>query len=134
MTALTKNVNRVYELKNMNTLPVAANVRIFKGAALGWASGYIRPLVAGDVFAGFAQREANNLGGAAGAIDVEIESDYRIALDVGGITGTANLPALVYASDDNTFTTTSSGNSLIGKAMRYQDGKTIVHYNATPTS
>lgn len=102
--------------QRFRTIPVAGNVRIFKGAFVGLNAGLARPLVAGDAFAGVAYAEANNLGGAAGAINVQVDTvgDIDHFLDAAAV---ANNGALLYASDDETLTTVAGGNSLAGRQV-----------------
>jgi len=55
MVALTKDTNRVYELGDINEVPVKGGVVIYQGATVGSnATGYAKPLPAGDLFLGFA--------------------------------------------------------------------------------
>ena len=73
MTTLAVNKPRVYELGDINEFPVIASDIIYEGAAVGDnGSGYARPLVAGDPFRGFAERNADNSAGNAGTINVRV--------------------------------------------------------------
>jgi hypothetical protein len=121
MTTLAANKPRAYELGDNQEYPVIATDIIYEGAAVGEnASGYARPLAAGDVFLGFATRKADNSTGAAGAINVEVKRKGQAQLAVVGATAvTANDRPLVYASDDDTFTLTASTNSIIGRVSRW---------------
>jgi hypothetical protein len=124
--ALAVDTPRVYELGNINELPVKAATKIYEGAAVGDdASGYMRGLVAGDPFRGFAQRQADNSGGAAAAINVKLITNGLISLTITGIALT-NVGAEVYASADGTFTLTASGNSKIGYVHRYVAANTCI--------
>ena len=109
-----------------NDLPVAANARIFSGALVGKSAGYYRQLVAGDVFAGAALMGANNIGGAASAVNVHVRAAGTLVMAVAGVTGPTDEGAIVYAIDDNSFTLTSAGNSAIGKIIRHVSGTTVV--------
>jgi hypothetical protein len=110
-------------------LPVIANDCIYQGAAVGDnASGGFRPLVAADVFQGFAFAKADNTGGAASAIDVEVRTEGTVELSVTGVTGIGDQGETVYATDDDTFTLTASGASSIGKIERWITGTTCVVY------
>lgn len=129
MTTLAQNAVREYEggIEHQNDLPVIASDIIYEGAAVGEnGSGYFRPLVAGDNFAGFAIAKADNSSGAAGAKKVWLKTKGRIQLSVTGVTAVTDEGSMVYASDDNTFTLTSSGNSAIGKIVRYISGTTVI--------
>lgn len=121
MTTLAADAPRNYDLGDHNTLPVIAADIIYEGAAVGEnASGYSRPLVAGDPFQGFCQGKVDNSAGAAGAKNVEVISSGKVQLTVAGATAiTANDFPPVYASDDNTFTLTASTNTLIGNVHRW---------------
>lgn len=129
MTTLAENNPRSYESGDINGLPVVATDIIYEGAAVGDnGSGYSRPLVAADPFQGFALRKADNSAGAAGAKRVETLQKGKIVLPVTGVTGVGDEGSTVYASDDNTFTLTSSGNSAIGKVARHISGTSVLVY------
>lgn len=131
MTTLAASAPRVYELGDKNDFPVIAADIIYEGAAVGDnASGYARPLVAGDPFRGFALTDANNASGAAGDINVHVQQRGRIQLSIGSLAIT-DVGKPVYASDDNTFTLTASTNSYIGRVVRYvSSGVGIVEFDA----
>lgn len=126
MTTLAKNSPRAFEEGIFNELPVVVTDIIYEGAAVGMSSGYARPLVAGDNFAGFAVRKADNSAGAAGAINVKVRQRGRIVVAVTGVTGVTDVGSTVYASDDDTFTLSSTNNSAIGKIIRRVSGTTCV--------
>lgn len=115
--ALTANrdVDR-YVDQELRTLPLKANARIYKGAFLGFSGGFIRGLVAGDGFAGIAYEEADNTGGADGAVSARAFTggDFELAMTSASRT---NNGSVVYASDDGTVTATASGNSNIGNQV-----------------
>ena len=126
MTTLAKNSPRDFVLGDLQDLPVVATDIIYEGAAVGEnGSGYFRPLVAADPFAGFAQSQADN---SAGAINVRVKPYGRIVLSVTGVTAVTDEGSTVYASDDDTFTLTSSGNTAIGKIVRYISGTSVEVY------
>jgi len=130
MTTLAKNQPRAFEEGEINDLPVIANDIIYEGAAVGESSttGTFRPLVAGDNFAGFATRKADNtaVGAAAGDVNVNVKQKGKIQLSVTGVTGVTDEGSTVYASDDDTFTLSSTSNSAIGKIIRYVTGTTVI--------
>lgn len=134
MTTLAANAPRDYELleQGLNDLPVIASDIIYEGAAVGDDSnGNARPLEAGDPFWGFAQRKADNSGGAAGAAEVTVAGKGAIELTVTGASTIAANGELVYAADDNDFTLTASTNTLIGRVKRWISGtKCIVEFRA----
>lgn len=138
MATLAADKVRDYEYSGedlFNDLEVIATDIIYEGAAVGEnASGYMRPLEAADVFAGFAVRKVDNSTGAAGDKRVRVRAKGLVKLPVSGVNTIANgndgTP--VYASDDDTFTLTSSGNSLIGRTHRFiASGYAIVYFEST---
>jgi hypothetical protein len=132
MTTLATAKPRDYLLGDLQDLPMIAADIIYEGAAVGEnGSGYFRPLVAADPFAGFAERTVDNSAGAAGAVNVRVKPRGRVILPVVGVTAVTDEGATVYASDDDTFTLTATGNSAIGKITRYISGTTVeVYYEA----
>ncbi|WP_020675284.1 hypothetical protein [Geopsychrobacter electrodiphilus] len=133
MATLTQDTPRDMQLGDLEDYPVIANDIIYEGAAVGEnGSGYSRPLVAADPFQGFAERQADNSAGAAGDINVHTRTRGRIVVDVVGASAvTANDRPAVYASDDATFTLTSTSNSLIGYVSRWISGtKCVVEFDA----
>lgn len=133
MTTLAVNTPRAYELGDNGEYPVIASDIIYEGAAVGEnASGYARPLVAGDPFLGFATAKADNSAGAAGAVNVEVKRRGQVQLAVAGATAiTANDRPLVYAADDNSFTLTASTNTIIGRVSRWiSSGVCVVEFDA----
>lgn len=132
MTTLAANTPRAYEGGNRNEIPMIASDIIYEGAAVGivTASGHARPLVAADAFAGFAEAKADNSAGAAAAINVRVVTNGLIELPIGSLAIT-NIGAAVYASDDNTFTLTSTSNTKIGKVHRFvSSGVGVVAFQA----
>lgn len=129
MTTLAANSPRSFVLGEHQDLPVIASDIIYEGAAVGEnASGYFRPLVATDAFAGFAESKADNSAGAAGAINVRVQTRGRIILAVTGVTAVTDEGSTVYAADDNDFTLTSTSNTAIGKVVRYISGTSVEVY------
>lgn len=131
MTTLAANAVRAYENGDINTLPVIASDIIYEGAAVGDnASGYARPLVAGDPFRGFALRKADNSAGAAGAVNVDVRTHGFVQLAVGSLAIT-DVGKDVFASDDATFTLTQGSNTRIGHVHRFvSSGVGIVEFQA----
>lgn len=128
MATLTGAVQRDYLIGDVEAYPVIATDVIYQGAAVGEnGSGYSRPLVAGDTFQGIADSTADNSTGLAGAVSVIVRRKGRVVVPVVGASAiTANDRPAVYASDDNTFTLTSTSNSLIGYVSRWISGTTCV--------
>jgi hypothetical protein len=133
MATLAADVNLAYQLGDLEDYPVRSDDIIYKGAAVGEnASGYSRPLFAADPFQGFAVERVDNTGGAAGDLKVTVKTRGRVQLAVTGATAvTANDRPAVYASDDATFTLTSTNNSLIGYVSRWvSSGVCVVEFDA----
>ncbi|MCR5859719.1 hypothetical protein [Mesorhizobium sp. J428] len=132
MATLAVNKQRDYQMGDKEEYPVIAADIIYQGAAVGEnASGYARPLVAADPFLGFAEAIADNSAGAAGAININVKKRGNIVLPISGLAITANDRPAVYASDDDTFTLTSAGNSLIGYVSRWvSTGVAVVEFDA----
>jgi len=129
MSTLAKNAVRAFEEGDINELPAVQADIIYEGAAVGDnGSGYARPLVAADPFLGFATRKCDNSAGANGAKNVKVKEKGKIVLAVTGVTGVGDVEDAVYASDDDTFTKTSSSNSAIGKIIRHISGTQCVVY------
>jgi len=130
MTTLALDTPRDYELGDRNDLPVAATTKIYEGSAIGFSSGYARPLNAGDVFAGFSKARADNTLGAAGALRVRVQDRGKIVLPISGAAIT-DIGKAVYASDDNTFTLPATGNSYVGRVVRSgSTGVVVVAFDA----
>ena len=132
MTTLAADKPREFLLGDMAEYPVIASDIIYEGAAVGEnASGYARPLVAQDPFLGFAQRTVDNSAGAAGAKTVVVKRKGVIKLPISGLAITANDRPKVYASDDDTFTLTSTSNTLIGTVLQWiETGYAYVEFDA----
>lgn len=111
MATLSANSSRPIEVGDQKPLPVVASDIIYEGAALGWSSGYVRPLVSGDAFAGFALEKQDNSSGSAG--DKNVLSLVRGTIKL-SVTGAAagDEGQGVYATDDNVFTTVQGGSRI----------------------
>lgn len=127
MTTLAAQSLRNYEQGDGNMIPVIASDIIYEGAAVGVvaASGHARPLVGGDRFVGFADREADNSAGAAAAIYVETKTRGQIQLSVSGAVIT-DVGQPVYATDDDTFVFNPVGGSFIGFVKRFVSSGVVV--------
>jgi hypothetical protein len=131
MTTRASDTQRNFELGEHNDLPVIAADIIYEGSAVGDnGSGYARPLQAGDPFRGFALYQADNSLGAQAAINVRVRNKGKVQLAVSGAAIT-DVGKGVYASDDDTFVLTASGNSYIGRIVRWvSTGVVIVAFDA----
>ncbi len=132
MATLAVDLPRTYALGDMDEYPVIAADIIYEGAAVGEnGSGYSRPLVALDPFQGFAVEQCDNSTGSAGDKRVRVKTRGCITLPIAGIAITANDRPAVYASDDNTFTLSASGNTKIGWVRRWvSTGIAVVEFDA----
>ena len=131
---LAADVNRDFYSGDIETYPVRAGVKFFKGAAIGEdGSGYARPLVAGDKFKGFCLEPIDNTAGSSGDVVVKTRIRGAYSLPVGSLVIGDNRGTPVYASDDSTFTKTQGSNSLIGYVRRVEkSGVGVVEYDALP--
>ena len=132
MTTLAQNKVRAYQASQVdcyNDLPVIASDIIYEGSAVGDnGSGGARPLVSADPFWGFSTAKIDNSDGSAGDENVHVIEKGYIQLEVTGVTGVGDVGDDVYATDDDTFTLTSSGASSIGTIVRYVTGTTVIVY------
>ena len=136
MATRSSAANRVYAVGDVAAYPVIASDIIYEGSAVGEnASGYSRPLTAGDPFQGFAEETIDNSSGAAGALNVRVKTKGFIKVAISAIAITSNDRPLVYASDDDTFTLTKGSNSLIGTVFQWlETGYAIVEFDAAAAS
>jgi hypothetical protein len=132
LTTLAADKARTYELGDHNHVGIIASDIVYEGAAVGDnASGYGRPLVAGDNFLGFAKEKVDNSSGSAGDKNIEMVVRGQIELTVSSAAIT-DVGRPIYASDDDTFTFTAAGNSFIGFVKRYVSStKVLVAFDAT---
>lgn len=106
-------------------VPVLTNTTIGRGAAIGLdTNGFARELVAGDEFAGFAEEDIDTTGLASGDRRIRVVDSGTVQLAVAGATAPANYGEGVYASAVDTFTTTSTANSRVGKVSEWISGTT----------
>lgn len=120
MATLAANKARTFEDGDVSVHPMIASDIIYEGAACGFSStsGNVRPLVAGDQFAGFAVEKIDNSSGAAGDKNIRLRRRGYVKLTVSGA-AVGDEGQGVYASDDDTFTATSeAANSRVGTIER----------------
>jgi len=127
--ALTANrdVQR-YVDQELRSFSVAESAHIFKGAIAGFerTTGLVRPLVAGDLFAGIAYEECDNSAGEAGAQSVRLYTQGDFILPVSGISATA-VGSPAYAADDTSLSVlASAGGSSVGKIITYLADSTAI--------
>ena len=130
MATLSADKSRKYHITaddRTGLIPAVAADTIYQGAAVSDnGSGVGQPLSTGEVFVGFANAKADNSAGVASAIGIDLRVTGEIELAVTGASSTADVSETVYATDDDTFTLTSSGASSIGKVSRWITGTTCV--------
>jgi predicted RecA/RadA family phage recombinase len=135
MSALTSAAPRRFEVKKaFQDYNVKAAVKIYDGSALSDASStapgvagtnVVRSYTSPENFIGFAIATVDNSSGADGALTVTVATDGVVELVVTGATA-ASTGALVYATDGNTFTTTSTANTAIGTIAKIVSGTTVL--------
>jgi hypothetical protein len=130
MTGLATDANRVYELGDINQVPVKASAIIYQGAAVGGhSSGYARPIANGDKFLGFADEKIDNSGGGDGVKIVRVRKRGAILLDISGV-ALGDIGKSVYATDDNTFTLSDTDAVYIGQISRIDSsGVALVEFD-----
>lgn len=135
MATLAADASRDYYQGDIHEEPVIASDIIYEGAAVGGnGSGYARPLVAGDPFLGFADEQADNATGAAGAVNVRVRQRGTIKLPITSAAIT-DKGKDVFASDDNTFTFTQGTNTRIGHVVGWvATGYVLVQFAATQST
>lgn len=110
------------QVASRNSIPAKASATIYQDTFVGLSAGYARGLVKGDKFVGIATRKVDNSAGAAGALEVEVETGAIVHLNVTGVTAVTDVGAIVYASDDQTATLTAADNVAIGVVRRFISG------------
>ena len=119
---LSKNTARIWELGQVTALSVATGFVLLQGAAVGDnGEGQARPLQAGDRFLGFCEETA-----CSDAVTwARVLSSGLVELEVAGLKP-SSLQALVYASDDSSFTLSGFPNSPIGTVHRITEKGTAI--------
>jgi hypothetical protein len=132
MAQLTADTPRVFEstVNEFNEVPADDALTIYAGSMVGEVSstGLYRQLVAGDNFAGFAVEKCDNSAGADGAKNIKVRQRGYVKMAVTGASAFAQNGDTVYASDGNTLTTASTGNSTVGKIYRWVVSTTCIVY------
>lgn len=125
--ALSKDTPRVYDpaIEPMFAdLPVEASDTCYEGAAVtdsGGAGLIDGALVSSESFVGFVERYAADTSGVSGTIRVKVRQQGTIKeLPVTGLDNNTDFGVAVYASDNGTFTLTSTTTNVqIGKVVSY---------------
>ena len=115
MTALTQDFNAPETDGIFRSIPVAANVKILKGAIVVLSGGYAAPgtTATGLLMLGRAERTVDNTGGAAGALSVRVKRGIFAwnSAGSGDAITSANIGATAYIVDDNTVALTNGSNT-----------------------
>lgn len=129
MTTLAVDTPRAFEaseLESYQDYGIIASDTIYEGAAVGDnGAGNARPLVAGDEFLGFAERQVANESGSASAKQVRIRTSGHVKLTVTGAAAITDRGKVVYATDDATFTLVPGG-TRIGRVVRWVTSTTCI--------
>lgn len=113
-------------------LPVAAGAKIWAGSMVMIDAGYAKPAATatGKRIAGRAEATVDNTGGAAGALVVTVRRGvFKWNNSASGdLIAQANVPALVYAVDDQTVALTTGGatRSIAGVAIQIEADGVLV--------
>lgn len=121
MTTLAANSNRAFGTGgHICHYPIIASEIIYEGAAVGLVqgTGHARPLQAGDLFVGFANRKCDNSTGSAADKNVEVRDKGTVQLSVSGAVIT-DVGQPIYATDDDTFVFSPVGGVFVGKVERF---------------
>lgn len=136
MTALNSDRNTPSRLGGSRVVPVAAATILFTGAQAALnAAGYAVPVTEAVDLKGLGRVEAraDNSGGAAGAITVEVAAGtFRFANSAGAdLITKADITADAYGVDDQTVAKTSATNtrSVVGKIFDVDDLGVWVTYS-----
>lgn len=120
--ALTANAQRVEKEGRLIEFPVKTGVKIYKGALVKIAAdGYLAPQAAevGAVHAGVAYEYCDATGLASGVEKCRVETGRAFYMNGSGFT-VADIGKDVFASDDNTISTTQGSNQLlVGKIIEF---------------
>lgn len=129
MTALSADRNN---LKTRNSRirshPVAASTVIYKGALVCKVGGYAAPALNttgySDVI-GYATAKRDNSSGAAGALDVPVESGVSIPVAVTGGVQAFEQGQIVFVADDQTVSTTTASGVRAGLVEEVESSTSI---------
>lgn len=134
MSKLTNDVARTYELGNTSEYPILGGEIIYEGGAVGIeTNGYARALHTGDKFAGFADERVDNTLGTNGQKTIRTKYRGTVVLPAPSGISLTDVGSNLFASDDNTFTTTSPSPPYIGKIRRVSNGEIVVDFEAFST-
>jgi hypothetical protein len=95
----------------------------YRGACLEDTSGYVAPASGTGTFRGFLMGEGQVVA-TSGDSDLQVRVDGEVKLTVVGASAVSDEDSDVYATDDGTFTLTSSGGMAIGTVVEWVSGTT----------
>ena len=120
MTALTKDNLAEHKEGKLLAFPVKGSTKIYQGAICKvTAAGYLAGAAAeaGAVFAGMAYEQVDNSSGADGAVKCRVLTEGVFPMAGSGF-AQSDLGSKVYASDDQTVSTTQGANEQeVGKIV-----------------
>lgn len=124
---LTKDINRNYELGDINELPVLGGEIIYQGGAVGLevSSGYVRDLEVGDKFLGFAETFVDASNAADGVKNIRVKTRGVTSLELNGAS-LLDVGKSIYAINDNTFSLSNNSSVYIGQIIRHQFGDDVI--------
>ena len=117
MAALAAGYSRPFRDAQVIVRPVQRNQRIFQGSLVEIdGDGRVRGATKADNvrYVGVAEHDADNRGGAAGAISVSIRRGIAAHFKT---IGTAEIGKDGFAEDDNTVSDSDNGRSLVGRII-----------------
>ena len=124
--ALSANTALTFIRGEQSEAPVKGSTTVYEGAMLGETSGYVRGLVAGDLFRGHATEYVDNSSGSDGDLTVKrMCGRYRLEVTLSSVALT-NVGDQVYASADDTLTLTPGSNTRVGVVDRYVTTDTAI--------
>jgi len=136
--ALSASVKRRHEVdgpgSKLDSRPAVGGDIFYEGAFLGDnGSGFVRPLTAGDPFAGMNVELLDTAGLSDGDTDARIMTVGHVQLSITNVVDEDDVGETVLAADDGTFTLVVGLNTPIGVITRHVSGAlAIVKIEAVP--
>jgi len=126
MTALAADLEVTERDGVVQSAPMVATDTIYRGAiVMHNAAGFLAPAAtgAGSFFAGIAEEQVTNTG-SAGDKNCKYKRTGVYLLTSSGL-AQADIGTKVYASDDQTLTTTSTNNVLVGQIVEFVSATSV---------
>lgn len=120
MAALAANKEVSQKDGNIQDSPMAVDI-IYRGSLVMYnTAGYLAPAAtaAGAIFAGVSLEMVDNSGGSAGDLACKHQLEGSFLLEGAGL-AQSDVGEIVYASDDQTVTKTSTNNPQVGKITKF---------------